>query len=818
VKKAGWLALLSIYAGFHLLTAVYCLVAYVPFTYHEVRGAHLLPWLDRFVAIHSSLCLAMVGVVAPLLIGPWRRGGIARVLAAALAAVQFGLAFVSSVHPILANLENNTASLAWGALALAPLAGLAAAEIAAYAGTVEWTEKPKGQGIPQSAAWSCGVFVSLLYAGVLVCRGAARLPLPEVATAFGSSLLAHLVLFLAAFLALECISALAGLCAEPARVEFWACHLLLAGGIAFLLRTVVCPAAGFSGGLANLAALLLGGVLAALNAGVALWLAAGQALSDGIAAAAGVVTLGPTRSWWTPLFSVLLVTAAGGAIAVKSAALDWNYLLQKLTAAAVWLVSFGCFYTIGARRTKPRSVALVAVPLVVLGAYRGLEAAAPQAEPLLDHWAGYDASFLLARQFLTPPRPDGSFYQFLNQNTNIAASVHIEPVPVNLVETFRPVEEPPPHIFLFTIDSLRRDYLAPYNPAVPFTPAIAAFARESTVFENAFTRYGGTGLAEPSIWTGAMLLHKQYITPFAPMNALEKLISAEHCQVLISRDSILQTILNPAPGEVELDPPDAAMSLDFGRSLARLEDELKRREANAPPVFVYTQPQNLHVSVIQRERASVPAGEEYPGFYAPYASRVKRIDEAFGEFIAFLKQRGLYDRSIVVLTADHGDSLGEEGRWGHAYTLFPEIVRIPLIVHLPENLKAKYAADPGGLTFSIDVAPTLYYLLGQRPIEKNELFGQPLFTETPEERRRDPAAEYLLASSYGAVYGILGQGGRRLFIADGVNYRDYLFDITPTAASPRSLDARFEQEQQELIRKRILAIDRFYHFGNGGQP
>ena len=74
------------------------------------------------------------------------------------------------------------------------------------------------------------------------------------------------------------------------------------------------------------------------------------------------------------------------------------------------------------------------------------------------------------------------------------------------------------------VDSLRRDYLSPFNPAVTFTPSIDAFARSSDVFVNAFTHYGATGLSEPSIWVGGMMPHKQYITPFAPMNSLEKLL------------------------------------------------------------------------------------------------------------------------------------------------------------------------------------------------------------------------------------------------------------------------------------------------------
>ena len=196
---------------------------------------------------------------------------------------------------------------------------------------------------------------------------------------------------------------------------------------------------------------------------------------------------------------------------------------------------------------------------------------------------------------------------------------------------------------------------------------------------------------------------------------------------------------------------------------------------------------------------------------------MKRIDAAFGNFVEYLKARGLYDHSIIVLTADHGDSLGEGGRWGHAYTIYPEIVRVPLLIRVPDELRAKYAAEPKALAFSTDITPSLYYLLGHRPTQKNELFGAPLFTETPAERQRDPRANYLLASSYAAVYGILSDGGRRLYVADGVNYQNYLFEINGLSAESQTLTGRIERDQDELIRAGIESINRFYRFG-GGQP
>ena len=96
---------------------------------------------------------------------------------------------------------------------------------------------------------------------------------------------------------------------------------------------------------------------------------------------------------------------------------------------------------------------------------------------------------------------------------------------------------------------------SPYNSAVRFTPAIDEFARESETltFTRAYTRYGGTGLSEPAIWSGALLPHKEYVTPFAPMNALEKLLASENYHRLISLDSILRQLLTPSPDVRELD-------------------------------------------------------------------------------------------------------------------------------------------------------------------------------------------------------------------------------------------------------------------------
>jgi arylsulfatase A-like enzyme len=227
-------------------------------------------------------------------------------------------------------------------------------------------------------------------------------------------------------------------------------------------------------------------------------------------------------------------------------------------------------------------------------------------------------------------------------------------------------------------------------------------------------------------------------------------------------------------------------------------------------MFVYTQPQDIHVSVIDREGRSVPSGENYPsGFNPPYASRVARIDACFGKFMDALRKAGMYDNSVVIVTADHGDSLGERGRWGHAYTLFPEIVRVPLIIHLPPAMKAKLTYDAKRIAFLTDITPTLYSLLGEKP-PNDPIFGRPLFTA--EADQEDYARDsYLVVSSYAPVYGTLDREGRKLYIADGVNYRDYYYDLSDESrGGSQPISDELRRTNQARIRKMVLQIAKFY--------
>ena len=678
------------------------------------------------------------------------------------------------------------------------------------------------------AACLSAIFLSLLYFGLANWRGSQSWTLLQRTLAVANSITTHLLVFAILFVFLNLMAVVAGWTKNPPRTLFMLCHAFGGWIIYLLIQTLVFPSISFSGGASDWYAALFGASLAVFAAGISVLMRGAKRLpvesGFDLAFWVGKPRGAAVPHWWKAALAALILAVVAIGLAVGSAKNDWNHLFQKLTALMVWVAAFRVFYALSRWRMPVLAPSgtgrLLLLSLALLPVHRMLEAGERSLfqrtgsketfSRFLDGYAGFDPSFKLVRDSMSTVVVDSSFYQFMARNTNLPRATRIEPVEVKLASAAVPLTETPPHVFLFVVDSLRRDYLSPYNPRVEFTPNIQQFASDSVVMKNTFTRYGGTGLSEPSIWVGGAMIHKQYVTPFAPMNSLQKLLQAHDYQAFVTRDSILQTVVTPWPKLHELDTKSETMELDFCNSIAELESNLDA--AQSGPVFAYTQPQNIHISVISRQGGKSIDNREYNGFYAPYASRVRRLDGCFGGFIEKLKARGIYDTSLIVVTADHGDSLGEQGRWGHAYTIFPEILRIPLIVHLPKAWQQKYLSLPDALSFNSDITPSLYYLLGHRPVQSSELLGKPIFVEKREELFAYKHDNYLVSSSYAAVYGILSGEGRYLYTADAVNLKDSWFDLAEAQPSARAVTTSMRSTYEKMIREKIELISRFYKF------
>jgi arylsulfatase A-like enzyme len=105
-----------------------------------------------------------------------------------------------------------------------------------------------------------------------------------------------------------------------------------------------------------------------------------------------------------------------------------------------------------------------------------------------------------------------------------------------------------------------------------------------------------------------------------------------------------------------------------------------------------------------------PAPEEAPKLSQLYDGEITYWDESFGQLMAALKERGLYDAMTIVVTSDHGEEFFDHGGYWHGTTLYDEALHVPLFVKLPKSeLRGTVVRH---MVQSIDIMPTLLKLVG----------------------------------------------------------------------------------------------------------
>lgn len=127
-------------------------------------------------------------------------------------------------------------------------------------------------------------------------------------------------------------------------------------------------------------------------------------------------------------------------------------------------------------------------------------------------------------------------------------------------------------------------------------------------------------------------------------------------------------------------------------------------ENSGRPFFVFIHFYDLHTPY------NPPAvyHRRYPR--SGYNAEIAYVDSTLGRLEEFLRQRGLFEESLIVLTADHGEGLGEHGESAHGYFIYQSTIHVPLIFHWPSGAGRfrKRVDEPISL---IDVAPTVLQFL-----------------------------------------------------------------------------------------------------------
>ena len=126
-----------------------------------------------------------------------------------------------------------------------------------------------------------------------------------------------------------------------------------------------------------------------------------------------------------------------------------------------------------------------------------------------------------------------------------------------------------------------------------------------------------------------------------------------------------------------------------------------------------------------------------------YDAEVRLLDGLLAELVRGLRRGGTLDRTVLIVTSDHGEAFGEHGNWYHEVMLYDEVMRVPLLIrgpHLPTGLRV---ADRVGL---VDLAPTILDAAGIAP--PGHMHGRSLLTEL---RGAPPGPRPLVAELHGKL-------------------------------------------------------------------
>lgn len=106
-----------------------------------------------------------------------------------------------------------------------------------------------------------------------------------------------------------------------------------------------------------------------------------------------------------------------------------------------------------------------------------------------------------------------------------------------------------------------------------------------------------------------------------------------------------------------------------------------------------------------------PRARDRKRIEALYENEIAFNDKHFGDLVAHLKSEGIFDETLIIISADHGDEFWEHGGCGHGHSLHQELVNVPLVLHFP-GVFDKNTIKAG--TDGVDLLPTLLELLGAK--------------------------------------------------------------------------------------------------------
>jgi len=318
-----------------------------------------------------------------------------------------------------------------------------------------------------------------------------------------------------------------------------------------------------------------------------------------------------------------------------------------------------------------------------------------------------------------------------------------------------PAGEPAPvrNVILISLDTLRADYVGAYGQELPTTPNIDRFATEGVLFENAYTTYPSTTASHMSIFTGLYPeVHGAYgpthrVPPAIPLLA-EMLRARGYLTGAVTEDAMLAAVIGFPRGFDSYREFKSPESRTEGHAKEVVDSGLAwLAENHGGRFFLFLHTYQVHgpytppagYDVFTAQPADLP--QEYAAARRGYAGDLLYADEQIGRLLAGLEELGEAERTIVVITADHGEELGEHGVVGHSWYMNDASLHVPLVIRAPGAIApGTRIRASASLT---DITPTLLELIGGPPLAPSPVFQGaslvPLLRDPDDARLRDRA-------------------------------------------------------------------------------
>jgi arylsulfatase A-like enzyme len=433
-----------------------------------------------------------------------------------------------------------------------------------------------------------------------------------------------------------------------------------------------------------------------------------------------------------------------------------------------------------------------------------------------------------------------------------AALVAVNAAPLAFLAPPGEAGERPP-VLVILIDALRADHVGADGYDRPTTPALDALAADGVLFRQAISHSTFTKSSIASLFTGRYpYQHGVYWgswreTPESITSDLlrpqettlaERLRQRGYLTAAWVQNSHLRAFMGFAQGFVhyrDQQGPVTRINRLFRRWLDR---------AGRYPFFVYLHYIDLHdpyqppppydtmfgppadayagvdlaewgayLEAVRRGEVEL-SPEQLAAMQVLYDGQLRFIDDQIGLLLADLKRRGLYEKSLIVVTADHGDGFGEHGFIAHSTVPYEELVRVPLIVKLPgERFAGRKVEAPVGL---VDVLPTVLQVAGAPP-PGDEVAGCSLLPLIEQgEAGWDPVcSEAVIEIAEEGAYPIVAVRTARYKYIHHEKRPDELYDLTADPGEHHNLapategePLRLAERAQEVVKQRRLAEER----------